>query len=78
MTDIKVEYDSRFDILYLLVGEPTAAFSDCVAHDVYVRRDMVTERIAGVVIEGYSKKNKNCLSKILPMNLGELLPEVKM
>lgn len=74
---IEVEYNSRFDILYLLVGEPTAAYSDLIIKDVYIRRDMFTERIAGVVIEDYSKKNIDCLKEILPMGLGRYLPDVQ-
>lgn len=74
---IEVEYNSRFDILYLLVDEPTAAYSDSIAKGVYIRRDMFTERLAGAVIEEYSKKNKECLSEILPMGLGSYLPDVQ-
>jgi hypothetical protein len=65
MSYVKTEYNVDYDILYILVGEPTVAFSECIAHDVYIRRDMVTERIAGVVIEEYSKKNKSELRRIL-------------
>lgn len=74
---IEVEYNSRFDILYLLVGEPTAAYSDSIAKGVYIRRDMFTERIAGAVIEEYSKKDRNCLSQILPIELGSYLPDAQ-
>lgn len=73
---VKVEYDSDYDILYFLVGEPTAAYADPLIKDVYIRRDMFTERIAGVIIEDYSKKDKDHLSYILPMNLGEYLPSI--
>ena len=74
---IELEYNSRFDILYFLVGEPTSAYSDLISKGVYIRRDMFTERIAGVVIEEYSKKNPDCLKEILPMGLGSYLPDLQ-
>jgi uncharacterized protein YuzE len=69
-----VEYDSKFDILYLFVGEHAISEAEGIMKGVYIRRDMLTDRITGAIIEGYSKKNKDCLSAILPMGLGDYLP----
>jgi uncharacterized protein YuzE len=73
-TQVQVEYDSEYDILYLIVGEPTASDAEWIEEDVYIRKDMNTRRIAGIIIEDYSKKNMEHLSKILPMGLGKYLP----
>lgn len=73
---IEVEYDKEFDMLYLLVGPPTAAEAESLMKDVYIRRDAFNDRIAGVIIERYSKKDEKCLSQILPMGLGRYLPHV--
>lgn len=71
---VNVEYDRKFDILYLIVGEPTAAEAEFLVDGIYIRREAFTERIAGAIIENYSGKNVKCLSEILPGNLGMHLP----
>jgi uncharacterized protein YuzE len=74
---VNVEYDKEYDVLYILVGDPAAAEAEALAEGVYVRRDMFSDRIAGVVIEQYSKKDMKCLSEILPLGLGNALPLIK-
>jgi uncharacterized protein YuzE len=74
---VNIEYDPEYDVLYILVGEP-AAEAEPLAEGVYIRRDLFSDRIAGVVIANYSKKDMKCLSKILPMDLGSYLPQVKL
>lgn len=71
---VKVEYDKEYDILYLLVGRPTFAEAEPLVEDVYIRRDVLSERVSGAIIEHYSEKDRNCLSKILPLQLGDYLP----
>lgn len=71
---VRAEYDSKYDILYLIVGDPAISDAEYIAKGVYVRRDMITERVSGVIIEDYSKKDLKCLSEILPMGLGNYLP----
>jgi hypothetical protein len=61
--------------MYLIVGAPAISDAESIAKGVYIRRDMVTNRISGVIIEDYSKKNRERLSQILPMGLGNYLPE---
>lgn len=73
---VKVEYDKEYDVLYLLVGNPTPAEAEPLMEDVYIRRDIYSERVAGAIIEHYSEKDKDCLSKILPVGLGNYLPMV--
>ncbi|WP_406660931.1 hypothetical protein V7O66_13990 [Methanolobus sp. ZRKC3] len=72
---VKTVYDEEYDILYLIVGLPAAADAEFVADDVYLRRDSLTESIAGAVIENYSNKDADCLSQLLPMGLGRFLPK---
>lgn len=71
---VKVEYDEDYDILYLLVDRPAFAEAEPLVEDVYIRRDVRSERIAGAIIEHYSEKDRSCLSKILPLELGAYLP----
>lgn len=73
---VQVEYDSKYDILYLIVGEPTASEALWIDEDVYIRKDMITHRVAGAIIEDYSKKNLDYISKILPNGLGKFLPKL--
>lgn len=74
---VDIEYDPEYDVLYILIGEPVAAEAEPLAEGVYIRRDTFSDRIAGVVIENYSKKDVKCLAGILPMGLGNYLPPVK-
>lgn len=71
---VEVEYDKEYDILYLIVGAPAVAEAEPLFEGVYIRRDVRTERIAGAIIEDYSQKDANCLSKLLPIGLGAYLP----
>lgn len=73
---VETEYDKEFDILYILVGKPTFAEAESIIEDVYIRRDMRSEKIAGAIIENYSTKNKTILSEILPLKLGKYLPNI--
>lgn len=75
--NVKVEYDKDYDILYLIVGSPVIAEAEPLIEGVYVRRDILTEKVAGAIIEHYSEQNRNCLSKLLPIGLGEYLPPVE-
>lgn len=73
---VETEYDKEFDILYILVGKPTFAEAESIIEDVYIRRDMHSEKIAGAIIENYSTKNRTILSEILPLKLGQYLPNI--
>lgn len=71
---VKVEYDEEYDILYMVIDKPTFAEAESLVEDVYIRRDVHSDRIAGAIIENYSNKQKMCLSEVLPLKLGEYLP----
>lgn len=73
---VSVEYDSEYDILYLIVGDPAISEAEGLMRGVYIRRNMLTDQITGAIIEGYSKKCKECLYEILPIGLGNYLPIV--
>lgn len=64
---IDVQYDKDYDILYVLVGEPAAATSEPVIEGIYIRREALTGRIAGAIIEQYSHRNIDFLRHILPL-----------
>jgi hypothetical protein len=73
---VEAEYDSKFDILYMTVGDPTPSEAEDIANNVYVRYDVFTNRLAGAIIMEYSKRNKEWLAKILPKKLGKHLPNL--
>ena len=73
---VKAEYDSKFDILYMNVGDPTPSEAEDIANNVYVRYDVFTNRLAGAITMDYSKRNKEWLAKILPKKLGKHLPNL--
>jgi uncharacterized protein YuzE len=71
---IEAIYDDEYDILYIIIGKPTACDSEWLEDGVYLRKSFATGRLRGVIIEDYSKKDRDHLAKILPDNLGICLP----
>ena len=74
--DVKAEYDYKFDILYMTVGDPAPSEAEDIASNVYVQYDVFTNRLTGAIIMEYSKRDKKWLEKILPNVLGEHLPNI--
>jgi hypothetical protein len=72
---IELLYDERHDILYIEISPPTGATSEPIIEGIYLRREVKTEKIASVIIERYSKRDKNMLIDLLPIKLDkEMLP----
>ena len=66
LLNIDIQRDDKYDILYILVGPRASAISEPLIDGIYVRREVGTERIAGVIIERYSQRDKGCLIDLLP------------
>ena len=68
-------YDNEYDILYIIIGKPSASESEWLEDGVYLRKSILPRYgLRGVIIEDYSKKDRDHLAKILPDNLGICLP----
>lgn len=78
LRNVKVTYDDIFDILYIDIGPPTNASTKPINDGIYLRREIGTERIASVTVERYSKRDRDCLLKLLPPLIREDdLPSIK-
>jgi hypothetical protein len=72
---IETIYDDEYDILYIIIGKPAAAESEQLEDGVYLRKSIPPRYgLRGVIIEDYSKKDREHLVNILPANLGIALP----
>ena len=72
--DVEIVYDKKYDILYLIFGKPVVSEAVWLAKGVYLRRDMVTDKLKGAIIEDYSSQDRDHLSYILPYPLNKHLP----
>lgn len=79
---IRIDYDRRFDTLYVALGDKSNSYGDDSLNDIIVMRDMCTNTITGFTILSFLKKyHSNSLPK-LPESLGfsiekDILPRIK-
>lgn len=66
LTKTETSYFPESDLLHIKVGSKTSGTSYPVTEGVYVRRSTKTERIASVIIERYSRRDKKQLLELLP------------
>ena len=60
----------RIDILYVSVGDPVPSYSDVEGlKGLYIRRSMDSDKVTGVTIMDYSKRNKISLTKYSPLKI---------
>ncbi|WP_156779667.1 DUF2283 domain-containing protein [Desulforamulus reducens] len=67
---LQVTYDREYDILYVSVGDPVPSYSDEEGlKGLYIRRSMDSDKVTGVTIMDYSKRNKISLTKYSPLKI---------
>ncbi len=69
MRTMKINYDSRFDTLYLTFSSSDNSYGDDSSDSIILLRDMDTEEITGLTILSFLKKYR---AKTLPKRLSEL------
>lgn len=62
--EMRIDYDTNSDVLYLSYGEPREAISDEITDGVLVRRDFETDEVVGVTILDFLYRFKNHPSAI--------------
>ena len=82
MQKIAIDYDKRFDTLYVALGDKTNSYGDDSMNDIIVMRDMNTEAITGFTILSFLKKYRAHALPKLPPSLGfslekDILPKIK-
>lgn len=66
---VTINYDKDHDILYVSIGTPKPSYCDDDIEGVLIRRSMETNRLSGVTIMDFSRKNKEQLKRIIPFKL---------
>lgn len=81
MRTMKINYDNRFDTLYVVLSDNSNSYGDDTLNDIILMRNMDTDEITGVTILSFLKKyHSGALSK-LPLDLGfsietDILPNI--
>ncbi len=79
---LTLNYDENHDVLYVSLGTPKPSYCDNDIDGVLIRRSIKSNRLSGLTIMDFSKKNKEQLKRIIPykINLDELynlVPNIK-
>ena len=62
MQTMKIDYDRRFDTLYVAVSSNLNSYGDDSSNGVVIMRDMDTDAVTGITILSFLKKYKSgCL-----------------
>ncbi len=71
MKDLKKEinYDSKYDILYIFNTTPRIAYEDEIEPGIFLRMDDNNDEIIGATISGYKNINKRLLDEIIPFSI---------
>lgn len=59
MQTMKVDYDTRFDTLYVAVSDKSNSYGDDSLDDIIVMRDIGTDEITGFTILSFLKKYRS-------------------
>ena len=80
---MKVDYDKRFDTLYIAFADKSNSYGDDSADDIILMRDIDSDQITGVTVLSFRKKYQSHTLPQLPKSLGislekDVAPIVKM
>ena len=70
MQTMKINYDSRFDTLYVVLSDNLNSYGDDTLGNVIVMRDIDTDTVTGVTILSFLKKYKSGSLPQLPADIG--------
>lgn len=56
---LKLNYDNKFDILYISIGEPVPSYGNEDIPGLVVLKNIVTDELAGVTIFDFKKRVNN-------------------
>lgn len=66
MQTMMIDYDRRFDTLYVALGDKSNSYGDDSLNDIIIMRDKATRSVTGFTILSFFKKyRKNILPKFL-------------
>lgn len=70
MQTMKINYDRRFDTLYVTMSNNLNSYGDDTLGNVIVMRDMDTDAVTGITILSFLKKYKSGCLPELPPDIG--------
>ena len=70
MQTMKIDYDRRFDTLYVAVSSNLNSYGDDSSNGVVIMRDMDTDAVTGITILSFLKKYKSGCLPELPPDIG--------
>ena len=78
---MKINYDNRFDTLYVTISDNSNSYGDDALNDIIIMRNMDTDEITGVTILSFLKKYRSGTLSELPLDLGfsietDILPNI--
>lgn len=56
---LKINYDKKFDVLYVTIGEPKPSYGDEETPGLVILKDINTDEITGVTIFDFKKRLEN-------------------
>ena len=65
----QIDYDSRFDTLYVALGDKSNSYGDDSADDIILMRDMDTDEITGFTVLSFLRKYARAALPKLPQHL---------
>lgn len=80
---MKINYDKRFDTLYVALGDKSNSYGDDSMGSVIIMRDLDTDEITGITILSFLKKYHAHSLPELPPQLGisfenDILPAISI
>ena len=75
--NVTLDYDEKFDILEVHLGEPSEAVGEEIAEDVFVHYDIETSQIVGLTLFNFRKRFAQAKKEpmILPLEATFMLAE---
>ncbi|MEH7256685.1 MULTISPECIES: DUF2283 domain-containing protein [Bacillus cereus group] len=68
MNNVKFNYDSDHDVLYVYFGEPKISYDDETAPGIFLRLAEENDSLTGFIIMDYKKQDPKKLSHTIPIN----------
>lgn len=68
-----INYDQKYDILYIFISPPSIAYEEEIKPGVFLRKDDDTDEVIGATISGYKNMNKSTLDDIIPFEIDHCL-----
>jgi len=66
---LTLNYDSDHDVMYVSIGQPKPSYCDNDVDGILIRRSADSNRLSGVTIMDFSKRDKELLKAVIPFKI---------